>query len=318
MAVTDVDETTVRDGSVTGTESDYTRTFRVRVDNRNDQLKSIYLATAGSLPRYLDPHPDNLFASCRKLAAKQATDHWQWWMITADYSSKPLTTEEKEREVENPLQRKAKIRWSRNRYMEPIDKDRKGNAILNSAGDYYDPPPERHASYWVAQVTKNVPSIPTWVLGPDMYDNVVNTATFTIQGRSVLPRCALLVPTGVSEELEENKVKYHELTFEIEFRRPPDIDGGRVLDPKTLKSVTQRGHDLVLLDQGLRVLRSSTASEEPQIVNAKDDDENDVTSPVALDGEGHKHPSPKPDSVFYFAYEVYRPVDFSPIAALLT
>ena len=309
MAVIEVKELTERPGSIAASSVEYTRTFRVRVDSPSDNLQSIYNATSGQLPRYLEPHPDNVFATCRSMPAKQPTKHWQWWEFRAEYTTAPLTNEERERKEQNPINRKARISWSRNRYAEPTVKDRFGKAILNSAGDYYDPPPERLTGYWVATVKKNVGQIPTWLLD---YDNVVNQSSFSIQGRQVLPRCALFVPGSISDEQEENGVRFYELTYELEFRRKPDIPGSQILSPDTKKPVsTFGGHDLITLDQGLRYAVTEGNVLDIGVFNIKDDNGDDITSPAPLDGKGGKLDQPAPDTVFYFAYEIYRPVDFS-------
>lgn len=308
MAVISVAETTDRDGNITGAGVEYRRTFLVRVDSRTDNARSIYFATPGQIPRYLEGHPDNLFSVMKTLGAKPTTNHWQWWTFTANYDSEPLTVDQKDKEIPNPLDRRARISWKSSTYQQTISKDRKGNAILNSAGDVHDPQPERLARFWVATVRKNVTGIPTWILD---WDNVVNQASFTIQGRKVQPRCALLLPGGITDELEENGVRYHEIEFGLEFRRPLPIRASQVLDRETLKPKAFQGHDLVLLDNGLRYAVTQGRITEIGVFNAKDSYGEDVTSPVPLDGKGGVLASPEPDTVFNFAYEVYDTADFS-------
>lgn len=313
MSVLQVKEMTDRTANVTGAGVEYTRTFLVQVDSRNDNARSIYFATPGQIPRYLEGHPDNIFSMMKTLGAKPATKHWQWWTFTANYDSDPLTVDQKDKEIPDPLDRRARISWRATMYQQSLHKDRKGNAILNSAGDPHDPQPERLARYWVATVKKNVTGIPTWVLD---YDNVVNAASFTIQGRTVLPRCALLLPGGISDELEENGVKYHEIEFGLEFRKPPTLKASQVLDRETKKPKAAQGHDLVLLDQGLRSLQDVQVqfpfvgvAELP--VNVTDGKGDLATSPVPLDGKGKQLFAPDFDTVFYFAYEVYDTADFT-------
>ena len=309
MAVVSVAETTNRSANVTGSGVEYMRTFLVKVNATSDNARSIYFATSGQIPRYLEGHPDNIFSQMKRLGAKPATDHWQWWHFTAEYDSDPLTVDQRDREIPNPLDRRARISWKSVTYQQSIHKDKKGNAILNSAGDPHDPQPERLARYWVATVKKNVTGIPTWVLD---YDNVTNQATFTIQGRTVLPRCALLLPGGISDELEENGVKYHEIEFGLEFRKAPTLKASQVFDRETKKAKTAQGHDLVLLDQGLRhIITQGNILDIGKVVNATDDKGDAATSPVPLDGIGGKLSKPEPDTVFYFAYEVYDTADFT-------
>lgn len=308
MAVISVEETTVRDSLVTGTSLEYTRTFRVRVDSRSDQSWSIYLATPGQIPRYLEAHPENIFARLKGLKFTPTTDHWQWWTVTASYDSEPITTDQREKEKPNPMDRRAKIEWNRNRYTEPFLLDKRTFAVQNTAGDYFDPPPERLTGYWVASVTKNVPDLPEWVLD---WDNVVNESEFQIQGRTVLPRCGLLVPNHMSDKLEENGYEYHQIKFDIEFRRPPSIPSGNVLHPKDRTPADViGGHDIIVLDQGLRE-RGGSAPDYSDRVKVQDDDGSDVNQPVPLDGDGFKLGDPKPDTVFYLAFHGYATADFT-------
>lgn len=308
MSVVSVEETTKRDSSVTGTSLEYTRTFRVRVDNRSDESWTIYLATVGSIPRYLEAHPENIFARLKGLKFTPTTDHWQWWTVTASYDSEPITTDQREKEKPNPMDRRAKIEWNRNRYTEPFLIDKRKFAVQNTAGDYFDPAPERLTGYWVASITKNVSEIPKYVLD---WDNVVNEAGFTIQGREVLPRCALLVPNHISDKLEENGYEYYMLKYDLEFRRPPPIPDGQVLHPKDRTPVTDiGGHDVLVLDQGLRE-RSGSSPNYNDRSKIQDDDGSDVNQPVPLDGDGFKLGDPKPDTVFYLAYHGYLTADFT-------
>lgn len=308
MSVVSVEETTKRDSSVTGTSLEYTRTFRVRVDNRSDESWTIYLATVGSIPRYLEAHPENIFARLKGLKFSPTTDHWQWWTVVASYDSDPITTDQREKEKPNPMDRRAKIEWNRNRYTEPFLIDKRKFAVQNTAGDYFDPAPERLTGYWVASITKNVSEIPTYVL---YWDNVVNEAGFTIQGREVLPRCALLVPNHISDKLEENGYEYYVLKYDLEFRRPPPIPDGQVLHPKDRTPVTDiGGHDILVLDQGLRE-RSGSSPNYNDRSKIQDDDGSDVNQPVPLDGDGFKLGDPKPDTVFYLAYHGYPTADFT-------
>ena len=180
----------IKMGRVSGAELDYSRPYDstsrlqwLAVTNSNaDSEATVYQygLDNGILPLpYVSPHPTLNGHYCRSVKVRQASGAPRHWTIDAEYSSAPTRDGDNE---ENPLLRPAKITWRTNQYRQAIDKDITGKAILNSAGDYFDPPVEVDVAYWTFTVKKNVADVPTYILD---YENAVNNAAFTIRGLTI-------------------------------------------------------------------------------------------------------------------------------------
>lgn len=275
---------------------DSTATRQWRVVTNDKTHDAIYVITyglsAGILPQRYSPLPSNAYLTARRLRADSQTETPLHWIVTANYSSAPVSSEEKDKEQNpEPLNRKAKFRWSTNLYREAVEKDIDDNAILNSAGDYFDPPIERDRSNWVLTVTRNVTAVPIWLLD---YNNCpINESSFTVDGVTVEEKKARLTTIDIGEEQIENNVKYRVLTMQIEFKK--------------------EGWTAKILDQGLRK-RTDLAGGWKQVHIEVENDNGElskVTSPVMLDGEGGVLDQPSPDTAVFLDYELYEAKDFS-------
>ncbi len=180
------------------------------------------------------------------------------WTIEAEYSSKPIKENESE---ENPLNRPARIRWRTANYRQAIWKDINDKAILNSAGDYFDPPVEVDRAYWTVSVSKNVADVPTFMLD---YENAVNNAAITIGGVVIGQYEAKISDIEVSELKIEGDYQYFEFSYTLERRREKWIP-------------------LKVLDQGYRQIDPANSEKRIHIM-----DDSSVKRPVAslrlLDG----------------------------------
>jgi hypothetical protein len=283
MAVTEVRELIERGGSSEGfPKLRAKRTFRVRVDSPSDDMVSIY--ASGLLPAFLAPHPSNLFLTARGAAIEQEADkHWQWWKATIDYSAEPLKSDDKEKNDQpNPLLRAAKIRWRTNAYERIAEKDKDGNACVNSAGDYFDPPLMRDANRWTVEVAKNVAAVPSWIAD---VDSPINDASFAIGGLTIAAGKARIQSIEIGELQEENGAAYYAFSFALEFRR--------------------EGWALSALDQGYHYLDGSTRKR-AQV------DGQDSANPVLLDGSGGILPNPEdPTNAVFLDFDVHDELDFS-------
>jgi hypothetical protein len=275
---------------------DSTATRQWRVVTNDKTHDAIYVITyglsAGILPQLYAPLPTNAYLTARRLRADSQSETPLHWIVTASYSSAPVSSEEKDKEENpDPLNRKAKFRWSTNLYREAVEKDIDDNAILNSAGDYFDPPIERDRSNWVLTVTRNMTSVPAWLLD---YNNCpINESSFTVDGITVEEKKARLTTIDIGEEQIENNVKYRVLTMQIEFKK--------------------EGWTAKILDQGLRK-RTDLAGGWKQVHIEVENDNGElskVTSPVMLDGEGGVLDEPSPDTAVFLDYELYEAKDFS-------
>lgn len=285
MTVLTVKEVINRGGTLRGFHESSSRNWLITVDSRYENQRTIYNQTAGtSLPIIFQSHPSNIFATCRSLTI----DHYQGfvWKAKADYSTEPLTQSERERaEDPVPVNRRVKVSWSAANYDKVIVKDKDDNAVINSAGDYYDPPPSVPWDRLTFHFRKNYASPSPWI---SSYCNSVNVSPISILGIAIPAGMARFTQPSGSEEREENGQIFHETTWNIE------------VDNKTWQ--------LEVLDEGLRYLDPDDATKR---INAVDDDGNEVSSPILLNGSGAKLDNPTISNAVYNEHKVYSELDYT-------
>lgn len=268
-----------RGGESEGLETHTQRTFLVRTSDPADNEYTI--TAAGLLPTYLAQHPSNAFLLCRKLSIRPEGKGATLWKAVADYSTEKVSEQEQEqRQTPDPLDRAARIRWRSTAASVVCAEDIDGAPILNSAGDAFDPPPEKLSSYWVAEVTKNLSAVPSWLLA---YRDAVNDADFTIDGLPVQAGQARIASIEIGEWQKENGVSYRAVSLSIEF---------------------QASWELKLLDAGLHEF---VRGKKVRAINAGDG--SPTAGPVLLDGDGARL-ADAADPVF-LSFTVYPQGDFS-------
>jgi len=225
---------------------------------------------------FFSTHPDDVFYLCKRLKAKQETDSPLHWIIDAEYDTKPWDDDDEDKP---PLDRRAKIEWSTVKYQKAVEKDRDGEAILNSAGFYFDPPPLKDVSRWSVTVSKNLPAVPTFILNlPDK----LNAFTWVIQGIPVEPNAAKIMSVHVSDLQKEQDQEFYVFTYTVEFDR--DHWKG------------------VYLNQGFYDADGE---------RIKDQSDKPVAFPWPLDDSGFKIDDPNPDNATFSEYNIYEEIDFS-------
>lgn len=276
MTVTSVKELIKRDGNYQGVHERITRAWQITVDSPYENSRTIGNQTIGvSLPVLFQSHPSNLFATARSLAI---THHQGLiWQAKCEYSTEPITQSERERaEQPIPTERRVKISWSAASYDKVVVKDIDDKAVVNSAGDYYDPPPAVPWERLSFHFRKNFTTPDPWIL---QYLNSVNSTDISILGIPIAAGMARFTQPSGGEEQEENGQIYHETTWTIEA------------DVNTWQ--------LELLDEGFREISDTDR------VNITDDDGNPITSPVLLDGAGAKLPEPSLNTAVFNNHKVY-------------
>lgn len=229
-----------------------------------------------------DFYSDDPAARCTGRTAKRHEDSREVWEVTVTYAYEPGDEEE---EDDNPLARPALIRWTAAQYTKPVIKDRNGNAVVNSAGDYFDPPPEIEDVRWQVTAQVNWATVPSSILG---YAGRVNSAAFTIDGVTVGAGQARLAGLDISEVQYENDVTYRTVTAVYELRN--------------------EGFDLEVLDQGFRI--KDGADLKDILIEDEDGNMSRPTSPVLLNGSGGKLSNPTPANAVYETFEVLSQVSF--------
>lgn len=201
-----------------------------------------------------DAHPLNTFVFLGELTA-QPTDSREVWRVIGTY--KKTTFDEN---AANPLEQPSQISWGSNAYIEPVVKDIDGNAVVNSAGQPFDPPLTEERRTLVATVTYNRENWdPTIALD---FENTVNVPATTIGQVNVGERQARIMEIGSDQDTFEDIV-YHKVTIRVEMR--PLV------------------WDREVLDQGIFGLDGSG-----NLVRLATDDGEEVTEPLLLNGSGEK------------------------------
>jgi hypothetical protein len=220
--------------------------------------------------------------SCRNVKVTQDDGAPRKWTIEAEYSSKPIRENQQE---ENPLNRPAQIEIETASYKRAIWQDIDSKAVLNSAGDYFDPPIEIDQAFWTFRVKKNVADLPTWILD---YENAVNNSAITIRGLSLPQYTAKLSNIRVGDLKIEGDYNYFEFSYIVEVRRDKWIP-------------------LKVLDQGLRFKDGTNRKH----IMDNSTPPRPVSSPRLLNGSGAVLSDPTPTNAVYREFTVYYARNFS-------
>lgn len=229
-----------------------------RVESDNPQESPVNVRLAAGLPAPYAVFPGDPAAVAKSRNATRRTDTRLMWEVSIRFEFDP---EEPEDPEEDPTSRPAEIDWTSSLEVEPIFKDRDGNALVNSAGDYFDPPIEFPIARWQANVQKNVSSVPFAILD---WAGAINSAPYSIDGVSIEARKSRLVSVGISKKKRENEVDFRTITLGIEFQRDEYL--------------------LTPLDQGFRFKDGTTLKD--ILVADSDGAEQRPSAPVLLDGMG--------------------------------
>lgn len=256
-----------------------------------DALCSEYaIASHAMCPRIGMPHPDNPTLWC---VGVSVTNHapWAGWKAVAEYSS--------EREYnENPTLEPARISWTTEQYQEVAVVDTDDHLILNSAGDFFDPPVMKDFSRRIAHITKNVSSVPIWFLD---YEDAVNSDAFTIGGMSVGVGKAKCQRTSISELQTRNGYTYYTVGLDIHFSKKGWAR--RVLDAGFRRRFMNDAYFFnATLPEYLR---------EYIKMKNRDGELEWPSTPVPLNGNGSQIEDPTPQNAVYLEFIVYDSLPFA-------
>jgi hypothetical protein len=275
-----------RDG---GQLTRYSRVFRVKTDYSGDEA-TVILAHASS-PRIGSPYPWDATAYCQRVIPRNESFSKRVWLVTAAYSN--------EREITaDPLSEPAVIEWSSEQFQKIAVLDKNDEAIVNSAGDEWDPPAEMDDSRWTATIRKNVAAVPSWLFA---YQDRINAAGFTLDGLAIPAEVAKMQAIRIGGQQERNGTDYRVLQITMHFRT-------RV----TTGTLDISGWTLRIMDAGFRqkVEVGTTGTYEMQNIK-NDGDGQKITAPVALDGSGLVLSDPTATTIVFLPFEVYDTADFS-------
>lgn len=260
-------------------EREYQGLYRVisNVPNENPQN----VRSASGLPAIGSAFDTDPGAFARRRTARRLEESRLVWEVTVDYANLSLDAP-----PESPLDEPAKYRWTAGQYTRACIEDRNGDAVVNSAGDYFDPPPEVEDVRWSVNIQANVAEVPAAILN---YAGAVNNAGFTVDGVSVDTGAAKIIGLDISELQERNDIEYRTITLVLEFRA--------------------EGYDLRLLDQGFRIKDGTELKD--ILIEDEDGEKNRPSSPVLLDGAGAVLEDPSPTTAEYLTFEVDKRLAFS-------
>lgn len=175
------------------------------------------------------------------------------WLVTVEYEY-----------VENPLEEPFIAEWLFSSSNEPIDRDREGNALVNSSDEPWDPPIQEEAHDIVLRITRNEPSYNP--LAAYEYKKSVNQDTFLWFPEKT-------VKCSVFEGLRQRRANlyYAQVHYEFMIRLDKTPDGGSYI-----------GWLRRILDQGLRTKSGGNYT------LIKDSEGNPITTPVLLNGSGQQ------------------------------
>jgi hypothetical protein len=232
---------------------------------------------------YFSTHPGDSRFLCKRVTCRQDSKAAYLWRLTADYDTLPWEDDDEE----DPLDRRAKISWSTVKYQKAVEKDRNGKAILNSAGDFFDPPPLKDVSRWTARVSKHLPAVPTAILS---YPDKLNNADWTIQTLTVPRNAAKIMAIEISDLQKEGDVEFYTLTYTVEFDAD-DLWKGKYLN------------------QGYYFRDPEETDPELQRKRCKVKGK-DCASPQLLKSNGDQELDPKPSTSTFQEYDIENEMDF--------
>jgi len=298
---------------------EYLRVYRVQTDSKLDD--QVIVMSATGLPRLYDIYlgPNGAYDTGAIVSsghARQEDNSPFFWIVEVKYSSevgenrKWDNSPEQARDQtqnQNPLYRPPSIKWSGQEYQRPIQEAAEvldgithfGNAIVNSAGEMFDPAAEVQDANLTLVIGRNEPLASQDVLLA--YMNVVNSDYFM----GWPPGTALMKPIEYDSNFE-NGLYYFKATYTIHFRS--SISGG-VQDDGAVLPIVQEGWILKPLDQGYAKLVQDDQGDfhnVPIRVQGQP-----ITAPQLLDGTGQVLPIGDPP--VFRKFRVYPSMPFAPL-----
>lgn len=257
----------------------YDELYRVITDNASENTQNIREAVVALGTSYASDSA----AFARRRTARRLDNTRLVWEVTVSYE---FGIDEPE---ENPLNEPAKIRWTSSLERVPAIKDLNGEAIVNSAGDFFDPPPEKDVVVWTINIQFNENSVPANIRS---YAGAVNNAAITVDGEPIAQERCRVVGLDISEVQERNDTLFRVITLAI-----ATVDND------------DDGFDLSVLDQGFRINDGGTIKD--ILIEDEDGNEQRPSSPVLLDGSGAKLTDPSPSTAVFLDFETVRKRDLT-------
>ncbi len=222
-----------------------------------------------------DAHPINGFGFLRRLIPSP-TDSRLVWRVTGEYEQGTLPSW-----PGNPLEAPADVSWGSATYTDPAVDDIDDNAIVNSAGQPFDPPLTIERRALVATIVYNSEDFDPSQAAE--FQGTVNVGATVIGNFNVEARMAKIIEIGATQQYYKDIV-YWQVTVKVE------------INPETW--------DRKVLDQGIY----ETINGKTDYMTTDKDEQ--VTEPLKLDGSGKKL-DPQTADPHFLTYKTFPEKDFS-------
>jgi hypothetical protein len=260
----------------------YSRSLEVVVSGLDDDdpvVGQVAILSVPGVPRRGDVFAceDGTFdsgARCTEVSCRPTPEAPWRWEVTAKYSTDASSTEV----IDNPLLRPSRQSWDDAEATEVAEEDRDGNAVVNSAGDAFDPPRQKQVSWSVLTVVKNQAEYDHMEML--QYKNKVNAELWF----GVPPGWAKVKKIS-GKDNDDNGFYYWEVTYVIEIK--------------------EGGWGEQILDQGYREYNEAGDGWK-YILN---DTGSQVTRPALLDGFGYE--LAKGEDPVFLEFNFYEEIDFT-------
>lgn len=258
-----------------------TRVYRIITDDAADDTTTILGAcdTLGTV------HPNNPYLFLKRRRCENESFSKKVWLVSLDYSNDL-------EQSENPLHELPALTWGSETVQEVISYDINDEAILNSAGDWYEDGVTEPVVYPTLKIAKKLAAVPSWILS---YANAINSDSFVVDGIAVGQYQAKMGGINIGSWAQKNNVWYRPVDITLRFRST------------WIKYV---------LDQGLyRIVEVDVGSYDK--VKCVAEDGTDVTKPVLLDGSGGQLDNPSPSTAVFNSHEIWPEYSFSSLLYFL-
>lgn len=252
----------------------YSETYWLTTDQKTDGTYEV--GSHPDLPIVGSVHHTDTGAWCTAVKPKCVSGYVHFHVVCTFSSEREL--------AEDPTDEPALTEWDGEQFQRPLVIDEDGNIVCNSAGDPFDPPEMIDDSRLISVTTKNLATVPTWIIN---YSNAVNSDAFTLDGFSVAIGQAKMQTPKVSKPMSRNGTTYREVQFTIHYRKDGWLSN--------------------IIDAGFREI--GYGGERQQIKNAGDDEF--PSAPVPLDGNGTSLADPSPLNNVKLTFRGYRRLPFS-------
>lgn len=241
-----------------------------------------------------DDYPGDSSSKCRHIKVERKDESKTVWKVTAQF----LRPERGSLHLP-PLDRPPEIRWYLETETRSIFWDHSSPPVpvVNSAGEKFDELPQRPFGEFALNYTRNMANADTDLALFREAAYVVNSTPFTIDGRTIPAKVALLAVVDCPKIIE-GQYTFYRVTYQLWFKSIPDPENaGQRLGWNPTK----------VLDYGYQYLGGISGDKRATI---PDSDGMPIRKPWPLDGLGGTMPNPD-DPAAWRSFKFFEEIDFS-------